>query len=129
MTDDSAHIAVTSHILYYAYDATDLSKGIQPLMDYVLQIAQAYNNRTSITVNGTVYDYSSRTGKVEFCIAGHVHTDATGTIYGIPFVLTLNVRNNVSLGASFDLVFVDYDSNKIELVRVGAGEDRTVDLD
>ena len=128
LSDDSEHIAITAHILYYNYDASDLSQGIQPLMDYVLRIAQAYNNRTSITVNGTTYDYSSRTGKVEFCIGGHTHADATGTLYGIPFVLTLNVRNNVSLGASFDLVFVDYDSNKIELVRVGAGEDRTVNL-
>lgn len=128
LTDDSEHMAITAHILYYNYDASDLSQGIQPLMDYVLKIAQAYNNRTSITVNGTTYDYSSRTGKVEFCIGGHTHADATGTLYGIPFILTLNVRNNVSLGASFDLIFVDYDSSKIELVRVGAGEDRTVSL-
>lgn len=128
LTDTSEHIAVAMHILYYQYDSSDLSSGVQPLSDCVLQIAEAYNGRTTINVNGTSYNYSSATGKVEFCIAGHTHTDGNGIMHSIPWMVTENVCKNTSLGASFDLCFADYDNGQLKAIRVGSGDDRTLSL-
>lgn len=128
LTDDSEHIALAAHIIYYAYDSSDTSTGIQPLSEWVLKIAQAYNNRTSIEVNGTAYNFTGRTGKVEFFIGGHYHTDINGILYGIPWVLTINVRKNVQDGPSFDLCIADYDNGLLKMVRVGNGSDRTISL-
>lgn len=128
LSDDSEHIALAVHIIYYAYDSEDLSSGIQPLTSAVLQIAEAYNNRTSITFHGATYNYSGRSGKVEFLIGGHYHNDVTGTLNGIPFVMTANVRKNESLGATFDLVLADYGNNVMKLIRVGSGSNRTISL-
>lgn len=123
-TDNSPHIALAAHIVLPGNDATVY----QPLTDLVMRIAQAYNNRGSITVNDVDYDYTSATGKVEFMIGGHKHADENGVLYGIPWVLTANVRKDESLGATFDLVFADYDNGVLKLIRVGYGENRTISL-
>jgi hypothetical protein len=128
LTDNSPHIAVAMHILFYQYDSATPTTGVQPLSDWVLKIAQAYNARTTISVNGNSYDYSSATGKVEFCIAGHTHADYNGISYGIPWIISENVRHNVSLGATFDLCFADYDNGELKLIRVGDGSNRTLSL-
>ena len=127
-SDNSPHIAVAMHILYYNYNEADLSAGIQPLAKQVMQIAEAYNGRTTITVNGTNYDFTSSTGKVEFCIAGHTHQDMNGIMYGIPWVVSLNVRHNETVGASFDLCLADYEKRLLKMIRVGDGDNRTVSL-
>lgn len=123
LTDNSPHIAVALHILYN----TISGKVIHPLAEQVLTIAEAYNSRTSVTFNGNTYDYSSSTGKVEFGIFGHTHDDYEFVLHGIPCIITTWVRASAS-EATFDLVFVDYDNRKIQLVRVGSGSDRTVAL-
>lgn len=122
LSENFEHIAIAAHILYYD---TDL---LQPLTSTILDIADAYNNRTSINVNGTPYNYSSVSGKIEFGIFGHKHADELHTINNIPCIMTTNVRNNESLGASFDLVLVDYDGGIIKLVRVGSGDNREISL-
>lgn len=127
-SDNSPHIAVAMHILYYNYNEADLSAGIQPLAKQVMQIAEAYNGRQTITVNGTSYDFTSSTGKVEFCIAGHTHQDMNGIMYGIPWVVSLNVRHNEAVGASFDLCLADYEKRLLKMIRVGDGDNRTISL-
>lgn len=122
LTDDSSHIAIAAHILYYS------GTSIQPLTSQILAIAQAYNDRTSISVNGVSYDYSAKNGKVEFEISGHLHADNVVTINDIPCILTTHVRANVDLGPTFDLVLADYTNRKVHLIRVGSGSDRVVNL-
>ena len=124
LTDNSEHIAITAHILYSDTSHTQ----IQPLTDYILQIAKAYNSRTSITVNGNTYNYASATGKIEFFIGGHTHADHNVTLYDIPCILSADVRHDESVGSTFDLVLVDYDNSKIHLIRVGSGSNREFDL-
>lgn len=121
LNDNSPHIAITAHILYYSsnYD-------IQPLTEQVLLIAKAYNNRESMYVNGTLYDYENATGKIEFGLFGHLHADYDTVINGIPCVVTTDVRKTIS--PTFDLVMADYTNKKLYLVRVGSGSDRTITL-
>ena len=122
LTDNSKHIAIAAHILYYS------GTSVQPLTKQILQIAQAFNNRTSISVNGTTYDYSAKTGVVEFGIFGHLHRDGQAVLYDIPCILTINAATDKVAGASFDLVLADYDNRRINLVRVGSGSDRIINL-
>ena len=123
LSDSSDHIALAMHILYYTLNP---SPTIQPLAQTVLDIAQAYNNRTSITVNGHNYNYASASGKVEFVIAGHTHLDGNYTVNGIPCIVTRNTWISGSSTYAFDLVCVNYDDRQIDLIRVGNGSDRTV---
>ena len=46
----------------------------------------------------------------------------------IPVIITTDVRAGTDCGATFDLVYVDYDNSTVNLVRVGSGEDRIVAL-
>ena len=128
LTDNSDHIALAMHIIYYSYNTEDLTQGIQPLTLLLSQISSAYNSRGSITVNGTVYNYASSTGKVEFMLGGHYHQDKNGVMNGIPWFMTTNVRHDETLGASFDLVFANYDDGEVKLIRVGSGDNRTISL-
>lgn len=121
-SETAEHIAIATHMLYSS------GTTMQPLTEQILSIAEAYNSRTTTSVNGISYNFSFATGKVEFLIAGHNHADGVDTLHGIPCIRTIHVRANVSLGASFDLVFVNYDSREIKLIRVGSGSDRTVAL-
>ena len=123
LTNTVEHIALAAHILYY-----DSSNNMQPLTQLVLSIAQEFNTRGSISVDGTPYNFSECTGTVEFLIAGHMHSDGTATISGIPCIMTTWVRDNESYGPTFDLVLVDYDAGEIKTVRVGDGSDRTISL-
>ena len=125
LTNASEHVAIAVHVLRNTW----VSEVTHALTALVLDIAKAFNDRDSITVNGNSYDFSAvTTGKVEFLIAGHYHDDANITINGIPCVVTANVQHDNTKGPTFDLVFVDYDAGEIKTVRVGDGSDRTISL-
>lgn len=124
LTNTADHVAIALHMIrpVWAEGTT------QQLTQLVLDIAQAFNARNSISVNGSTYSFASATGKVEFLISGHYHDDAVLTINGIPCIVTTNVTHDTSVGASFDLVFVDYSNSVLKTIRVGSGSDRTIPL-
>lgn len=121
LLSETGNIAVLPHIIYY-----NTSYLVQPLTALILQIAQAYNNRQSITVNGITYNFASGQGKVRYCIGGHIHEDKTTTLYGIPCVITTHMRDGGV--PTYDLCLANYDTNKLHLVRVGTGQKRIVDI-
>lgn len=123
LTDNHSHIAIVAHILYDTVE----SMVIHPLADKILEIAEAYNNRTTINVNGTSYDYSGKTGKVDYALFGHAHGDHTFTIHNIPCVVTTWVRAG-SNSPTFDLALADYDNRQLKFIRVGSGENRTINM-
>ena len=134
LTDNSNHIGLAFHMYYSSYDTSTQTGTLSTIAEKVLQIASAYNNRTTITFNSVTYDYSSATGFVEFAFAGHTHRDITvrytASSADIPIIITEDVgkQNSYPNDATFDLVFVDYDNRKIKCIRVGDGSDREVDL-
>ena len=128
LSENSAHIALAMHIIYYQYSSENVENGIQPLTLLLSQIAKAYNTRGSIVVNNRTFDYNASTGKVEFMIGGHYHQDIVGNMNGIPWIITTNVRHDETLGASFDLVLADYGNRVIKCIRVGSGENRNINL-
>ena len=118
--DNSRHIAILLHILYSSESKTTISSE-------ATKIAEAYNGRSTITVNEKSYDFSQCKGKIEFYLAGHTHIDSNGLEGSIPYVIT---RKAFELQKpTFDLTMVDYDSRVINMIRVGNGDSRKISLD
>ena len=90
------------------------------------KISAAYNARGTYTYNGVTYDFSAKTGRVEYFIAGHTHADMTFSVEGIPVILVDSMQKG-SYPTS-DLIYVNYDERKVYLKRIGDGTDRVVDL-
>ena len=133
LSDNSPHIIIALHILY---PYTISSGTIEPLTDKVFLIAQAYNARTAITINGNTYDYSTSTGTVSFGIAGHTHRDTSGVLHDIPFVVSMDgtAQGAQEAGLSsdrlctFDMCLADFGTKTLKLLRVGYGENRTIGI-
>lgn len=139
-SEDRKHSAVSIHIWWpdYRYDT------LAPMSEAIEDVIEAYNGRTSVTLNGTTYDFSSCTGHIEFVICGHTHIDKAGSTAGIPVVNVTKMRGGYvdaqnpgepdvpsfnRVTPTFDLVYADYDNRVLKTVRVGTGDDRTFDLD
>ena len=121
---DDAHIALAPHILYHA------GTEIHPATEKILQFSEIYNQRGTVIYDGKLYDFSEKTGYVEFLIAGHSHKDEVSTHYSIPCILTVNMGDDASY-PRFDMIAVDYDTRVLYTVRVGSSmtdKDRTVPL-
>lgn len=112
--------AVLMHIVDSAGAAT-------PMVNAVTQIAAAYNARTSVSVNGKTYDYTDATGHVGYVMGGHKHEDLVYTANGIPVIVTTTLKAADGY-PSFDLVLADWAEKKVKMVRVGLGDDRTVEM-
>lgn len=134
--ETSEHIILAAHILYVS---TSQPNTYQPLTSEALKVCQAFNARSTFSLsyggNTYTYNFSDRTGKVEFGLMGHTHEDTYRLMQPdaqkdpILCVVTDNVRQDVSLGPTFDLVCADYSNRRLRMVRVGYGADRTFDLD
>jgi len=101
---------------------------------YCIEQFDAYNARTGEYANCT------GTGRVEFCIGGHTHVDADFvSAGGIPVILTecdsryvrsgLSCTEGTITEASVNAIIADYENGKVEVIRIGRGNSRTVNLD
>ena len=120
------NIIMMMHIVLAFNDATGEFSNVYPTPNQLTLIANAFNERSNIIVNGTNYDFIDAVGKVKFMMAGHTHEDYTTTVNGIPTAITTNLREGGI--PTFDLCLADYNNNKLHLVRVGTGENRTIDI-
>lgn len=122
LADVKDNIVLFFHIYYY--NSTNQAVMAKDIMD----MAGAFNNRTSVTIAGTTYDFSAVThGTIRFAIVGHSHADFNVVDNGIPVIATINVQKNGE-SPSFDMVLADFSNNVINLVRVGQGSDRTIQM-
>lgn len=92
----------------------------------IMDIATAFGDRSTISINGTTYDFTDAVGSVKCLIAGHSHEDEVRTLNDIPVVLTTHFRDGST--PTFDMCLADYVNGKLHLVRVGTGESRVVDI-
>lgn len=132
LTNNKKHLFGAIHILYNngeyqtnSNDETIYVPTITDLYTHITEIAQAYNNRSSIQLNNSTYDFSSilqNEGAFHFIIFGHQHKDYNYTLNGIPGFGTTNCPTS-ALAA--DICYVDWDDNKLYMVRFGAGSSRT----
>ena len=120
LTNTNDHIIILQHIYYTS------GVNIAPMSEQLQSLSGAFNNKGEVTINGKTYNFTSAKGKIHCIIAGHSHMDAIITDSNIPVWLTANMmKDNI---ATFDLMFVDYVKNQIQAIRVGSGENRTMNL-
>lgn len=116
MTNQTERIAIGLHIIEDNIDYG--AKIIDSLATELSLISNAFNSRTTYTIDGTTYDYSNAMGKVSFMIGGHYHADGNGVINDIPYVLTTNAGDGGGYtGFPLDLCAVDWDNGKLYLYR------------
>ena len=99
------------------------------------------NGATTIGNESLNYDFSKCEGKIEFCIGGHIHVDHDFTsTEGIPVILTrtdsyhwrLESGSTSSEGSNQEsavsAIIADYDNKKVNIIRIGRGSSRIVNL-
>lgn len=125
LADDDANNVIGLHIVTNQYkDSFESNPVFQTFATNIMAIAEAYNAKTTITMNEKTYDFTGTTGKVRFAIAGHSHFDAITTLHNIPIMITNWIRaGSVS---TFDLVLADYENGVVKTVRIGSGSNRTM---
>lgn len=134
------HIIIASHLWCSNKVQPDRSykQVIDSYIKPILKIFDDYNARRAgvYTYKKTniLYNFSKELGKVEFCIGGHVHTGATlASEDGIPVFTVMSdyipkVEKGTSREQSVTLVVADYKNRKLNLLVVGKGTDRSIDL-
>ena len=133
---DNWHIVAISHI-WYEPDYDQYNVRPIPIKSYgigvegIVNLFDNYNARHG--------EFSSCTAKVEFCIGGHCHRDYTGrTTGGIPIILceTDSHHNRSGLTdtvgttteSSVNAIIANYSTEKINVIRIGRGENFEVSL-
>ena len=130
--DDAENAALFIHAGFTRSSNAENGRVLSNISKNILQLCQAYNNGTTITLNGVSYDFTGCTGCVRFMMAGHIHdADCVETHYGIPVILTYNMTKSADSGngtdALFDLCLADYDTGLLRMMRIGKyGADREV---
>lgn len=125
------HIVIMGHWLYN-------NGNISTACTNVMNMIDAYNARTSVTVSSESYNFGNAGGTVELLLGGHAHKDVSWTTQnGVPVVLTdcdagsrsQNTDYPYVAGTvteqAFDVFTINYDAGTVKAVRVGRGEDRT----
>ena len=124
LADNSEHKVIALH----AISATETSEKYV-FAQSIGKIIEAFNNKgvADITNFGaSTYDFSNAVGKIDYVINGHSHNDFVTTLGGVPCITTTNMTSGDT--PTFDIVLVDYDKLIINLVRIGSGTNRTVNL-
>ena len=87
-------------------------------------VADAFNRRASIVMNGVTYNFRNGTGTFHFMLCGHTHEDGKYESHNIPLFCTRAFFN----GRSFDCCYADFDSSVLHMVRIGGGNSRDFNI-
>lgn len=117
---DDRHVILVPHMLCIAGERH------HPATEACARLAAAYNARESGCYDGTPYDFSKKTGRVELILAGHNHKDTAGRLEGIPYMTTMAMPT--ANGPTVDFICIDYEKRVLHAVRRGDGESRTLPL-
>lgn len=141
------HIVAIAHRWWQYSSASTPTTGSIPAFEAeMLSVFDAYNARTTRGASNyfTAQDFASAKGRVEFCIAGHIHVDYDfETEGGIPVIITTADTNQnrvpdstvdsgtvgtTTEAAVFGIIadYNDSDNTKITVVGVGRGTSRVV---
>ncbi len=121
-TNTTEHICLVMHILY----ADDKLKTLGTVAQKIFSMAQAFNERSTVIIDDTMYDFSECSGKIVCAYGGHKHVDYIGMVNGIPVILVIDTQAGDT--PSFDIVYADYENKLVNTVRIGTGKNRTIFL-
>lgn len=116
------HIIIGMHIYSNSVNTWDSSTMV--FAQNVQSLSAAFNERGAITLNNVAYNFAAGVGKVHCIICGHTHDDYLDTNASVPVWCTDDVGSN----CTFDLMLVDYKNMVMKSVRIGTGNNRTLNL-
>lgn len=118
LSNSMDHIVVGIHMFY---DST-----ILPLSSELRKICDAFNNRSKIDINGKTYNYSNAKGIIHLILTGHRHADTIDYEKDIPIVGTCRyIQDGIP---TFDICILNYDKGNLEMIRVGKGQSRCIEM-
>jgi predicted phosphodiesterase len=126
--NDDEHSIIVLHM--FSDSSSDISQSIFTMAEQVTLLCQAYNNHTSITMDNQTHNFSDCTGKMNCILTGHTHFDDNIVHNGIPVICTTTTteRESETGDYGFDLVVCDYSANKLNTIRVGVGNNRSITI-
>lgn len=114
LANTKTHLFGVGHIFGHR-DSAYLGALLFPILD-------AFNQRSTVEIDGVLYDFSEATGTWHFLIGGHEHRDINRTVENIPVIITTTFYETRAM----DLCYADWDDAVLTLERVGdAGESRS----
>ena len=125
LANTAANIVFVQHIVYGVNEVTDgvptTTTPQHGAASAFLRLAQAFNARGSVTLDGVTYNFEHATGKVRFVIAGHTHYDSISTAYDLPIWITgRTFSTDITSLQRIDLMVADFENGVVKAVRVGA---------
>ena len=91
----------------------------------VTGMLNAFNRKTTYTLNGYTYNFAGTTGTFHFMMAGHFHNDDVYTRNSIPVIYTTHCVNRLLV----DCCYADFDHAVLRMERIGNdGSSRTVPI-
>ena len=125
--DDAPNSAIFIHAGFRRLGAEAHQRTLAAMANNLTLLCQAYNNATTVTVNGATYDFTGCTGCMRFILSGHMHNADGAEIHnGIPVISTYDMRMGKT--PTFDLCLADYENEVLHMCRVGTGTDRTIPM-
>ena len=122
-TNTAEHIVIGIHMFYNEKVADNKP---MPFSVELVSLCNAFNSRSTYVYHESSFDFRDSEGVVHFFLSGHNHIDYNTLYNGIPIVGSSRfIKNDIP---TFDLCVIDYDNNRLELVRVGYGKSRCVDF-
>ncbi len=119
-TNDREHIVIGIH-MFYSEDK------ITPMSEILVKLCDAFNEKKEISIGDREIDFTLAKGRIHMILSGHNHKDGLtyeGISRSLPVVRTCNYTINGT--QTFDLCFVDYNKEVLNLVRVGRGDNRVI---
>lgn len=132
-------VVVLSHL------ALNTTGAIDSQFSPIASVLDAANAKSTITVNGTTYNYSTFAGEVACVLSGHNHRDLDNeTTGGIPIISTTCDRGKDGNSSSdfndareygtineqaIDVVLIDTENREINMIRIGGSWDGTAALE
>lgn len=114
--NNKKHIVILIHI--YTNDLVVP----QPFAMELMNISESFNNK----VCNSKYDFSKSIGTIACFICGHSHVDFVDTNNSIPIIGITHLKDQGV--PTFDLCMINWDNNTFNTIRIGAGEDRSINL-
>ena len=98
---------------------------LSAMMKKIGEIIKAFNEKGTVFVQNTIFDYSLTIGKIAYIQSGHIHKDGVFYCGEIP-VITTNAFFNTGpeWQPTFDVAMIDFSNSKVNFFRIGDGEDR-----
>lgn len=125
LTNNDQHLVLLMHIVENTSPTPEgFLTNVIPLAQNISLVAQAFNDKTQLTMNGVTYDFSGKIGTIHCIICGHCHYDAIGTLNSIP---VYGITTTMDYEA-YDLIAIDYDVKVLKSVRIGLGNNRTMNI-